>query len=408
MPNYTYTGLDRLGKQSMGQIAADDEASARQRLKASGVFLTDLRVVRESKNGHATQKSTPLFRSSKVSGSDVTVFSRQLANLVKGGLPLMRTFSALTEHTENLQLKAALTSMQKEIKNGKALWEALELHPKIFSPLYVNMVKAGEASGQLPSVLSWLAGYLEKEQSRRAQIRSALSYPTLLFCVGTLAVSLLITFVVPKFAAVFQELGQALPLPTVMLLSFSTMIAKTWWIGAIIVAALVFGLRRYVRSPRGRVKLDEVRLRIPLFGKLSSKAAISRFCRTTAMLLRGGVPLFDAMAIVRDVVGNEVLAAATDNARSGMREGGSFAERLQDTGVFPPLLSHMAAVGEETGDLEGVLITVADTYDVEVEATVKSIVSLLEPLIIIIIGSLIAFIIMAMLLPVFQINLSAG
>jgi len=317
----------------------------------------------------------------------------------------MRTFFALTEHTENPRLKAALLEMQRDVEGGKALWEALAAHRGIFPPLYVNMVKAGEAGGQLATVLEWLAEYLEKEQARRIQIRSALAYPTLLVTVGSLAVFLLVTLVVPRFVSIFQEFEQALPMPTVVLLGVSGFMAHWWWAILCIVGAVFVGFREYSRNPAGRLRLDLWKLHLPLFGKLALKSAVSRFARTTATLLQGGVTLMDSLSVVREVVGNEILARGVDRVREGMREGESFAGRLRETGVFPPLLTHMVGVGEETGDLQNVLLTVANSYDIEVDAALKSMVSLIEPVIIVTVGGVIAFIILAMLLPVFQINL---
>jgi type II secretory pathway component PulF len=403
MPNYSYQGLDKLGKQVAGEVSADDNHTALLRVKGLGVYPTDIKIARAG-SGFAARTSTAQ-KGGKIRSSDVTIFSRQLANLVRGGLPLMRTFSALTEHTENAGLKAVLERMQEEIRGGKALWEALAGYPAIFSPLYVSMVKAGEASGQLSSVLNWLAGYLEKEDSQRNQVRSALAYPALLVTVGVLTITALVLFIVPKFVSMFQEFGQALPLPTVILVGISGFMVHWWWALFAGILGIVVGTKAYVRTASGRLMFDVLKLKLPLFGRLNLKSAISRFSRTTATLLQGGVTLFEAMNIARDVVGNEVLARGADFVRDGMREGQSFAGRLKDSGVFPPLLVHMAAVGEETGDLQGVLLTVSDTYDVEVEATLKSVISLLEPIIIVVIGSAVAFVILAMLLPVFEINM---
>ncbi len=404
MPNYSYQGLDKSGKQVSGQISADDGRTALLRVKALGVYPKDVRMVAQA-SASGRKRPANGDKIGRVRSSDLTIFSRQLANLVGGGLPLMRTFSALTEHTESVSLKTVLEKMQREIKGGKALWEALNEFPAVFPPLYVSMVKAGEASGQLSSVLQWLAGYLEAEQLRRNQIRSALAYPTLLAGVGALTVISLIIFVVPKFVSMFEEFGQALPLPTVVLIGMSGVLLHWWWALAVVIVGATVGIKAYKRTPAGKLAFDAISLRLPLLGKLNMKSSVSKFARTTATLLQGGVPLFDSMTIVRDVVGNEVLAKGADQVREGMREGGSFASRLKEAGVFPPLLTHMAAVGEETGNLQQVLLTVADAYDVEVEATLKSVVSLLEPIIIVIIGSVIAFIILAMLLPVFQINM---
>lgn len=408
MPSFTYKGLDNGGRQTAGQMVAEDERSAVAQIKAMGLFPVDVRIARDGSDPSQSASIERYRVGGGINSSDLTVFSRQLANLVAGGLPLMRTFAALTEHTENPRLKVVMQRMQQDVQGGKALWEALSAHPKVFPPLYVSMVKAGEASGQLSDVLQWLADYQEKEQTRKMQIRSALAYPTLLITVGIISVFMLITFVVPRFVVIFEEFDQALPLPTVIMLAISGFLTTWWWaiIGAII--AVVAGFKAYARTLGGRIRVDGWRLRLPLFGKLSLKAAVSRFARTTATLLRGGVPLLDSMSVVREVVGNEVLARGADQVREGMREGESFAGRLRDTGVFPPLLTHMVGVGEETGDLQGTLLTVANSYDVEVDASLKSIVSLIEPLIIVVVGSTIAFIILAMLLPVFQLNLTSG
>ena len=404
MPQFVYEGLDKSGKRITGELSADDARMATLRAKALGVFPTQVKMAREANAAAPTRTYTPQ-ELTRIRKNDITIFSRQLANLVRSGLPLMRTFSALTEHTENPRLKVVLERVQQEIKGGKALWQALDGYSEVFSPLYVNMVKAGEASGQLSSVLSWLAEYLEKEQARSNQIRSALAYPVLLLTVGALTITSLVMFVVPRFVSMFQEFGQALPLPTVILVGTSRFMIHWGWALLILIVAMVVAARMYGRTPAGQLKFDKFRLSIPLLGKLNLKSAVSRLSRTTATLLQGGVTLFDAMVIVRDVVGNEVLAKGIDQVRDGMREGQRFTARLEQTGVFPPLLIHMVGIGEETGDLQGVLITVANAYDLEVEATMKSMVSLLEPLIIVIIGSGIAFIILAMLLPIFSLNM---
>ncbi|MHB0998428.1 MAG: type II secretion system F family protein [Armatimonadota bacterium] len=405
MPNYSYVGIDKYGKRISGQMNADDSRSVLIRAKELGVFPTEVKISLEARSDNTNQPSKPR-NIGAVRSSDLAIFSRQLANLVRGGLPLMRTFSALTEHTESASLRGVLEDMQQEVRGGKSLWEALNDHPRVFPPIYVSMVKAGEASGQLSSVLGWLADYLEKEQARKNQIRSALAYPTLLFVVGTITIACLIAFIVPRFVSVYEELGQALPLPTLMLLEFSRFVTRWWLMLLAVIGGVIIFTRTYVRTVSGRLKMDWIKLKIPLFGKLNIKSSISRFARTTSILLQGGVTLLDSMSIVRDIVGNEVLARGTDQVRDGMREGESFATRLKDAGVFPPLLTHMTAIGEETGDLQGVLITIADAYDIEVESTLKSLVSLLEPVIIVIIGGAIAFIILAMLLPVFQINIT--
>lgn len=407
---FTYRGLDNAGATVRGEVTADDAQSAIAALKARAIFPTEVKAVGNGKAAAgasaqgAPASSGGLFSRRNLT-ADVTIFTRQLANLVAGGVPLMSGFTALSAHTENPRLRAILERMHDDVHGGSALWEAMSSHPSAFPPLYVNMVKAGEASGQLAAVLDWLAEYQEKEQSRRMQIRGALAYPILLCCAGAIAITLLIVLVVPKFATMFEEFNQALPAPTVVLLNTAGFLGHWGWAVLLGIALVVFAFSRYARTPGGKLKVDGWRLRMPIFGKLVMRAAMSRFARTTATLLRGGVPLLEALAVVRDVMDNEVLARATDRAREGMREGERFGERLQQTGVFPPLLTHMIGIGEETGDLQSMLLTVANSYDIEVETTLKGLVSLLEPVIIITIGSLMGFIILSMLLPIFQINL---
>jgi len=402
---FTYRGLDNAGATVRGELTADDAQSAIAALKARAIFPTE---VKSAGGNAAAVQAAPVASGGMFSGrnltADISIFTRQLANLVKGGVSLMPAFAALSAHTENPRLRVILERMQSDVHGGKTLWEAMAAHPSAFAPLYVNMVKAGEASGQLAAVLDWLAEYQEKEQSRRMQIRGALAYPILLSCAGAIAITLLIVLVVPKFAAMFAEFNQALPLPTIVLLGTASFLGHWGWAVLLGIVLAVFGFTRYARTPGGKLKVDNWRLHVPIFGKLLMRSAMSRFARTTATLLRGGVPLLDALAVVRDVMDNEVLAHATDRAREGMREGERFGERLQQTGVFPALLTHMIGIGEETGDLQSMLLTVASSYDIEVETTLKGLVSLLEPIIIITIGSLMGFVILSMLLPIFQIN----
>ncbi|MCS6860500.1 MAG: type II secretion system F family protein [Abditibacteriales bacterium] len=419
MPTFSYVAVDSNGKKVSGQLTADNQKDAIARIRQLGQFPAQVTLV--SRNGAEAavaavgtqpdaegkeRKRAPLFQ--RISTHDMAVFSRQLANLVKGGLPIIASFSALIDHTENLKLKETLMKARSDVEAGSTLHEALGAHPRVFSPLYVNMVRAGEASGELPGVLEWLADLLEKEQARRTQIRSALAYPILLVVVGTGAVAALITFLIPQFKTVFEEMNQALPLPTQVLMTISDFVKARWWLMFGIAALIVFGVRQYGRTPRGRFHLDSLKLRVPILGKLWHKMAVARLARTLSTLLRGGVPILDAMEVVRGVLGNEVLARAVEEARARVREGEHLAESLRATRLFPPLLVQMLGVGEQTGDLDGVLNTVANTFDVEVDSTMKSLLSLLEPVIILGMGGLVAGIIMAMLLPIFQMNLMAG
>jgi type II secretion system protein F len=419
MPTFSYVAVDGNGKKVSGQLTADNQKDAIARIRQQGQFPTQVTLT--SRNGAEAavaavgtpaeavgkeKRRAPLFQ--RIGTHDMAVFSRQLANLVKGGLPIITSFSALIDHTENLKLKETLMKARSDVEAGSTLHEALGAHPRVFSPLYVNMVRAGEASGELPGVLEWLADLLEKEQARRTQIRSALAYPLLLVVVGTGAVAALITFLIPQFKTVFEEMNQALPLPTQILMGISDLIKARWWLMLGIAALSFFGVRQYGRTPQGRFQLDSLKLRVPILGKLWHKMAVARLARTLSTLLRGGVPILDAMEVVRGVLGNEVLSKAVEEARGRVREGEHLAESLRATRLFPALLVQMLGVGEQTGDLDGVLNTVANTFDVEVDSTMKSLLSLLEPVIILGMGGLVAGIIMAMLLPIFQMNVMAG
>lgn len=397
MPTFEYIAIDSSGGRVSGRLTDTDEQSALRRLREMGHYPTEIHPAGEG--GTPTPR---LF--GRIKPADLTVFSRQLANLVKGGLPLLRAFTALTEHTDNPDLKQILAEVRGEIESGSTLSEALANQPEAFPPLYVNMVRAGEESGELQGVLQWLADLLERDQAQRSQVRSALAYPILLLIVGSVAVIGLLIFLIPRFVEIFAELQQALPLPTVILLTVSGFVARWWWALLAGVVGLRIAFVQWTHSRSGRLAWDALRLRLPLIGRLTRKVVVARLSRTLATLLRGGVPILSAMEVVRDVLGNEVLARGVDAVQTKVREGESIAQPLAEEGVFPPLLTHMIALGEETGDLPGVLDTVANSYDVEVENEMKALISLIEPLIILFMGTLIAFIILAMLLPIFQMN----
>ena len=339
-----------------------------------------------------------------VSFQDLTIMTRQLASLVGGGLTLMQSIEALIEHTENETLVVTLQQIREELRGGGTFAEALEKHPRIFSPLYVSIVRAGEASGELSRVLNWLADYMEREQNRRTQIRSALAYPILLTLVMIAALTFLLVFLVPRYAALFAEMGQSLPLPTQILLAVSGFIVKWWWAIVGLIAALIYAYRLARRTPKGRLVTDTWKLRLPLFGKLHLKAAIGRLARALSVLLMGGVPVLEALEVARDVVGNEVLARALDEVRQRVREGERVADHLRRVGVFPPLFTRLVAVGEEAGNLPQSLTTVADTLDLEVDSSLKALVSLLEPALILMLGLVVGFVIVSLLMAVFQLN----
>jgi type II secretory pathway component PulF len=270
------------------------------------------------------------------------------------------------------------------------------------------MVRAGEASGQLPEILERLAQLQETERSRRSQIMSALTYPIMLVCVGTLAVSLLVTFLVPRFKQIFEDLGRTLPGPTQFLMDTSEFVGQWWWAIILAIVGSLFAYKLWSRTDGGKLTIDKIKLRIPRVGRLVERMVVARFARTFGTLLHGGVDVLQAFSVVRNVVGNEVIARALDEARDKVREGDTIHGPLRETGHFPPVVVHMVALGEETGNMEGVLSSIADSFEEEVENRVRALMSMLEPLIIISLGAVVFFIVSAMLLPIFQLNVGSG
>lgn len=387
----------------------DDEQAAIRQLRSQGLFPVNVHQEGAglSLDGRAEgEVPVGLFR--RVKQSDLAVFSRQLADLVRAGLPLLRSIHALSEHTENPVLVEVLKKVAEDLSRGTSLADALAAHPRVFPTIYISMVRAGEASGQLPEILARLADLQETERARRSQIMSALTYPLMLVCVGTLAVSLLVTFLVPRFKQIFEDLGRTLPAPTQFLLDLSEFLGQWWWALLLAIVGLVFAYRVWSRTPRGRLAVDAAKLKIPRVGRLIERMVVARFARTFGTLLHGGVDVLQAFTVVRDVVGNEVIARALDEARDKVREGDTIHGPLRETGHFPPVVVHMVALGEETGNMEGVLNSIADSFELEVENRVRSLMSLLEPLIIIALGAVVFFIVAAMLLPIFQLNVGAG
>jgi len=406
MPNFQFVGLDRNGQAVSGQVVAESERAVVGRVKEMGYYPTEITLVGE---GPALRvRAGRSRRWGGVRPQDLTVFSRQLANMVQGGLPLLRSLEALIDHTDSETLRQVLTEVREAVAGGASLHEALAQHPEAFPELYISMVRAGESSGQLGLVLARLAESQEKEQAQRSQIRAALMYPKLLVLVGGAAIFLLLTFLIPKFQDIFTELERALPLPTLILMNLAGIFARWWWAILLGLIGLRFALRQYRASPPGRYRLDAMVLNLPLWGGLARKMAVARFARTLATLLHGGVSILEALEVVRDVLGNERLARAVDEVQIRVREGESLAAETQRTGLFPAMLTHMIALGEETGDLEGVLETVANAYDIEVDNALTGLISLLEPVIILTMGVIVAFVVMAMLLPIFQMNTLIG
>ncbi len=400
MAVFEYTALTAEGKTVSGVIDADSLKEARLKLKRTGVFPVDVTVgaARPSTGGRRS-----LF-GERVSVAEVSVLTRQLSTLLTAGLPLVDSLAALGEQVERTSVKRVVAGVRERIREGASFADALAAHPSVFSMLYVNMVRVGEASGTLDRVLLSLAEFLERQARLRNQVMAALTYPLLMLAVSVIILVFLVAFVVPKVTVVFADLHQALPWPTVVLIALSDTLRLGWWVLALAGLAGGMAIARYVRTPAGRRRYDAWALRLPVVGRLVRMIALSRFTSTLSTLLAGGIGLLTALEIVKNVVRNVVIAEAIESARENIRQGQSIAEPLRRSGVFPPLVTHMITVGELSGELETMLGKVSEAYDHEVETTVGTLTALLSPVMILVMGGVILFIVLAILLPIFEMS----
>lgn len=397
------------GKPTKGFRDAENAKSLRASLRKDGILLTVANETKKAVGGASAEKKKSLFSfGSRASPAEVAVMTRQLATLIGAGIPLFESLTALTEQVEQEALKHALTEIRDKIREGTSFAKALEAHPGIFPDLYVNMVRAGEASGTLEAVLERLTAFMEAQARLRGKVTSALAYPILMIIIGVSLISVLMVAVVPNVVQIFQSMNEALPWYTSLLITVSDIMGGYWFIIFPSIAIGVYFFRRWTKTPNGKLKWHAFLLKTPVFGKLIQMLAVARFARTLATLLSAGVALLQAMDIVRNVLGNAVLEQVIVDAIGSIREGQSIAEPLKKSGKFPPLVTHMISVGEKSGKLEGMLESVSDAYDAAVEARVQVVTSLLEPLIIVCMGAGVAFIAMAILMPLIQMSSFAG
>jgi len=404
MPVYAYKGLNTAGRQVNGVVDAENPKGARIRLRQDGIFPTDLVEEKRKDPSAAGGIFNVNVSFERITPQDLALLTRQLSTLVGAGLPLVECISALVDQVENARIKRSLSQIREQVTEGVALADALKAHPKMFNDLYMNMVRAGEASGALDVVLLRLADYTESSAALRDKVRSALTYPILMAIVGSSILLFLLSYVVPTITKIFSENQANLPLMTTILLSISGFMQEYWWLVVGTILIIVIAVRLSIRTPAGRLRFDRYVLATPYFGKVIKKVALARFSRTLATLLTSGIPLLTALDIVKNVVSNTVLSQAIEDARASIREGQSIAPPLKRSGLFPAMLIHMIAVGEKSGELEQMLSRAADAYDREVDSSVSSLTSILEPLMIVFGGGVVLFIVMAILLPIFSMN----
>ncbi len=405
MAVFEYKGLDGNGQAVAGIIDADSAKSARRRLRKKGIFPTEIHEQAEgATRGEGLNVQIDVAKYFQfITARDVSVITTQLATLVGAHVPMAQALTALVEQAEKEKLKVILSKIKEKVNEGVPLADAMQEHPKVFDELYVQMVRAGEKSGALAEVLKRLARYGEAQVKLQGQIMGALAYPILMTVVGTLMLMALFLFVLPRVRGLFEQLGGEDQLPLITRVVFFLGDAlTTWWVVALVVTVGVgsaIGFRRWVRSEAGRERWDRFKLKLPVFGKMNRLIAVARFCRTLSTLLLSGVPILSALSIVEKVVGNVVIAKAIADAAHNIREGQSIATPLKQSEQFPPLVTHMIAIGEKTGELETMLTNVADAYDEQVEATMSAVTSLLAPVMIMLMGGVLFFIALGLLLP---------
>ncbi len=406
MPMYAYKGFTSAGKQVSGTQDADNPRSVKAALRRDGIFLTDLKETDASVKGRsASSKAAGLsLFGERVSSQELAVATRQLATLVGAGIPLVDSLVALIDQIESASFKGVWADVKQRVNEGSGFGDALSTHPRIFTGLYVNMVRAGETSGALDVVLVRLADFTESQSELRSKIVGTMVYPILMIGVANVVVAILMIFVIPKIARLFESQKVPLPLPTKILISLSLAIKSYWFIVFPFIGLVIYGFLRYIRTERGRPWWDAVVLDLPIFGPLVRMVAITRFSKTLSTLLGSGVPLLAAFDIVKNVVQNTTLLRVIEMARDGVKEGESIAAPLKRSGEFPPIVTHMIAIGERSGSLEEMLGNIARSYEVQVDARLRAMTSILEPLLIVVMGVVVAFIVFSVLMPMMEIS----
>jgi type IV pilus assembly protein PilC len=401
MPTFTFTARGRDGKKQKGTLTAETRQALNTMLQSRGLSAISIQEGAAPAMGGVGKKR--LGR--KVKTTELLVFTRQLSTIVSAGLPLLQGLDILGEQTDDPNFAAVIDSIGQDVESGESFSNSLTKYPRVFPDLYVSMVRAGEAGGDLDGVLLQLADYLEATEELKRRIKSAMTYPVVAFSMILLIAAGLVIWVVPQFAEIFSSFGRELPGPTRVLITTSEVLRS--WKALVIAAvfiAVIIGAKFYSRTPMGRFNFDVLKLRLPVFGGLLRKVAISRFARTLSTLTRSGVPILQALEIVERTAGNEVFARAVKQAGESVRSGETLAEPLERCQQFPRMVTRMIAVGEKTGALEGMLMKIAEFYDSEVKAAVDSMTSLIEPILIMMMGLVVGSIVIALFMPILQLS----
>ncbi len=403
MPTFLYKAKTRKGDLITDVLEAENERMAIAKLQEADYFLVSL-TEKKAVMGLGREISRGMFQ--RIGSRDIAAFTRQLSDLVDSGLPLVRALTVLSKQGQNERLREVISSLGDDVQGGSSLAEALGKHPKLFSRLFINMVRAGETSGALEEVLERLASFAEKDEELRGRVRTALAYPGLMALVGLGTVFFLLTAVIPRFVILFEDMEKTLPLLTQLLLNTSHFLGRFWWLILTLIILAVVILRRLLTSEGGKLALDRLKLRLPLLGRIVSQVILSRFSRTLGILLTNGGPILDSLSIVKEIVDNKVVEKEIEDIERRVGEGEGLAQPMSVKRFFPPSLVDTIRVGEEGGFLEKSLLKVANSYDREVENSVRVFTSLLEPAMIIAMAIVVGFLVLAMILPILSVEFS--
>jgi general secretion pathway protein F len=408
MPVFDYQALDAKGKTVTGIIDADGAQAARQKIRSMGSFPVSIKEVTQGGTAKESRPSVLQGLFSRVTPAQVSLWTRQLATLTGAGFPLVTALTTLVSQTKTQGFTKIVAQIKDAIVEGNSFASALTRYPSIFSQIYINMVRAGETSGTLEIVLQRLADIMEKQQELKSRIQTAMAYPILMTVVGTLVLFFLMTFVVPNITTIFEDMNQALPAPTRFLIGASDLFKTYWWVLVLAAVAAAVALRFFRKTERGLAVTDRLLLTTPVAGALLRRIAVARFARTLASLLENGVTMLPALEIVRNVTGNVIIANLVENAANEVEKGQGLGVSLATDAVFPDLAVQMVQVGEQSGELETMLYKIADVYENEVQASIMSMMAMLEPVMILVMALVVLFIVLSICLPIFEMNTLVG
>jgi len=404
MPVFEYTALNTKGKSLSGIIDADSPVAARQNLRNSGIFPTSVKEMDDTRPAKVPKELSFPSIFTRIRQKEITLITRQLATLIEAGLPLVTALEALIRQIKTRPLKKVLAGIRGSIVEGRSFSNALSSYPKAFSALYINMIRAGETSGTLEIVLDRLADIAEKQEDLQLRIKAALTYPIIMAFIGAVVLFFLLTYIVPSITAIFTGVNQVLPLPTRILLSISGFIKSFWWAIIILIAGIYLILKTIKKTTKGQYLFDKIKLMLPVTGPLVKKLAVARFSRTLGSLHESGVSMLTALEIAKNVVGNTIIANAIENSIEAVGKGQALGSSLETSQVFPHLSIQMIQIGEQSAKLERMLNKIAEVYEKEIEANLLRITALLEPLMILIMGVIVGFIVLSICLPIFEMS----